>query len=101
MAELQSTWPKNWGHRDENAIGIVTPYYDQVNYLFCIFENISEKLKKILKTGEIGMKMLLVLSHPIMTRYFLMFTTYFPKSIFIRYLFVFILLISFYLITFF
>ena len=30
MAELQSTWPKNWGHRDENAIGIVTPYYDQV-----------------------------------------------------------------------
>ena len=33
VAELQSTWPKNWGHRDENAIGIVTPYYDQV--LFC------------------------------------------------------------------
>ena len=30
VAELQSTWPKNWGHRDENAIGIVTPYYDQV-----------------------------------------------------------------------
>ena len=32
VAELQSTWPKNWGHRDENAIGIVTPYYDQVYF---------------------------------------------------------------------
>lgn len=31
VAELQRTWPKkSWGERDENAIGIVTPYYDQV-----------------------------------------------------------------------
>lgn len=30
VAELQKTWPKAWGHRDENSIGIVTPYYDQV-----------------------------------------------------------------------
>ena len=31
VAELQRTWPKkHWGERDENAIGIVTPYYDQV-----------------------------------------------------------------------
>ena len=31
VAELQRTWPKKfWGERDENAIGIVTPYYDQV-----------------------------------------------------------------------
>ncbi|TRY67479.1 hypothetical protein TCAL_05962 [Tigriopus californicus] len=28
--ELQRTWPKSWGHRDESSIGIVTPYYDQV-----------------------------------------------------------------------
>ena len=30
IAELQRTWPKSWGHRDENSIGVVTPYYDQV-----------------------------------------------------------------------
>ena len=31
VAELQRTWPKkDWGERDENSIGIVTPYYDQV-----------------------------------------------------------------------
>jgi superfamily I DNA and/or RNA helicase len=30
VAEVQRTWPKNWGHRDENSIGVVTPYYDQV-----------------------------------------------------------------------
>eukprot|EP00095_Tigriopus_kingsejongensis_P007852 maker-scaffold62_size438377-snap-gene-2.15 protein:Tk07852 transcript:maker-scaffold62_size438377-snap-gene-2.15-mRNA-1 annotation:"helicase with zinc finger protein domain" len=30
VAELQKTWPKSWGHRDESSIGIVTPYYDQV-----------------------------------------------------------------------
>ena len=34
VAELQRTWPKAWGHRDENSIGIVTPYYDQVTKKF-------------------------------------------------------------------
>lgn len=30
VSELQRTWPTEWGTRDENSIGIVTPYYDQV-----------------------------------------------------------------------
>ena len=30
VAELQRTWPKAWGTRDEASIGVVTPYYDQV-----------------------------------------------------------------------
>lgn len=30
VAELQKDWPIEWGQRDENSIGIVTPYYDQV-----------------------------------------------------------------------
>ncbi len=30
VADLQQNWPKAWGHRDENSIGVVTPYYDQV-----------------------------------------------------------------------
>ncbi|XP_076330280.1 helicase with zinc finger isoform X2 [Tachypleus tridentatus] len=30
VAELQKTWPKEWGERTENGIGIVSPYYDQV-----------------------------------------------------------------------
>ena len=37
--ELQKTWPKHWGHRGENSIGIVTPYYDQV-------QRIRSELKK-------------------------------------------------------
>ncbi|XP_022239741.1 probable helicase with zinc finger domain isoform X2 [Limulus polyphemus] len=30
VSELQKTWPKEWGERTENGIGIVSPYYDQV-----------------------------------------------------------------------
>ncbi|XP_040566759.1 probable helicase with zinc finger domain [Lepeophtheirus salmonis] len=30
VTQLQLTWPKSWGRRDETSIGIVTPYYDQV-----------------------------------------------------------------------
>ena len=30
VAELQKSWPASWGQRDENSIGVVTPYYDQV-----------------------------------------------------------------------
>ncbi|QQP40187.1 Uncharacterized protein FKW44_014159 [Caligus rogercresseyi] len=30
VTQLQVTWPKSWGRRDETSIGIVTPYYDQV-----------------------------------------------------------------------
>ncbi len=30
VAELQRTWPKAWGMRDDTSIGVVTPYYDQV-----------------------------------------------------------------------
>ncbi|CAB4062935.1 Probable helicase with zinc finger domain [Lepeophtheirus salmonis] len=29
VTQLQLTWPKSWGRRDETSIGIVTPYYDQ------------------------------------------------------------------------
>ncbi|XP_014678859.1 PREDICTED: probable helicase with zinc finger domain [Priapulus caudatus] len=30
VAELQKNWPKSWGRQDENSIGVVTPYADQV-----------------------------------------------------------------------
>lgn len=30
VAELQASWPKEWGPRDDSSIGVVTPYYDQV-----------------------------------------------------------------------
>ena len=31
VSELQRTWPTAaWGPRNENSIGVVTPYYDQV-----------------------------------------------------------------------
>lgn len=30
VAELQKLWPKSWGKQDENSIGVVTPYADQV-----------------------------------------------------------------------
>lgn len=32
ISELISSWPEKWGdYRDENAIGVLTPYADQVN----------------------------------------------------------------------
>ena len=37
--ELQKSWPKSWGERHEYSIGIVTPYYDQV-------QRIRSELKK-------------------------------------------------------
>jgi len=30
VAELQKSWPKGWGVRNDTSIGVVTPYYDQV-----------------------------------------------------------------------
>ena len=39
VSELQKTWPKSWGERHEYSIGIVTPYYDQV-------QRIRSELKK-------------------------------------------------------
>lgn len=30
VSELQQNWPSVWGKKDETAIGVVTPYYDQV-----------------------------------------------------------------------
>jgi len=30
VAELQKSWPKAWGVRNDTSIGVVTPYYDQV-----------------------------------------------------------------------
>lgn len=31
ISELISSWPQKWGdYRDENAIGVLTPYADQV-----------------------------------------------------------------------
>lgn len=34
VSELISSWPEKWGdYRDENAIGVLTPYADQVSDL--------------------------------------------------------------------
>lgn len=30
MCELQSKWPAAWGEMDDQSIGIMTPYADQV-----------------------------------------------------------------------
>ena len=30
LAELRKSWPKVWGKKEENEIGVVTPYHDQV-----------------------------------------------------------------------
>ena len=30
LAELRKKWPKVWGRKEENEIGVVTPYHDQV-----------------------------------------------------------------------
>ncbi len=48
VAELQRLWPKEWGIRGENAIGVVTPYYDQVRdqiiERFLIYEQYESEL---------------------------------------------------------
>lgn len=33
VVELQKLWPKSWEPLDENSIGVVSPYYDQVSFV--------------------------------------------------------------------
>lgn len=44
VKELYDTWPSQWGPRQAKKIGVVTPYYDQVNhiYLFNIYVGSKE-----------------------------------------------------------
>ena len=39
VAQLISSWPEKWGNwRDDNAIGVLTPYPDQVCTLMCFIK---------------------------------------------------------------